>query len=291
MSLNVNEMKSLTSNTFGFPALGVHVARLVGVVDMGLQLRSAYKGVEKPACGKIALTFELTDDFIEIDGVKRPRWISKSENAFSSPQANLTALVAALDPANQFAGDLGKMAEAGLPCLITISPKTDVNGNPIEGVRISQVGGTPPGLAVSPLQNPSFVFDFDRPTEPSWEKLLKWQKDQIKQALNYPGSSLEALVTAYEEKLAAQPQQAQEATTQSRAGQGSPLPPNAPLAQPQTAPQAPPGYLFDEEAQGFKPVPVQALVQTEQKSPAAPPGWSFVDGTWVQTIPVSGNPY
>ena len=178
MALNVNEMGGGQTNNLGYPRLGPHISRLVGVVAMGVQERRAYKGETKAPCGRVNLTFELTDDFVEIEGVSKPRWISKTENAFSGPQANLPQIARNLDPANTYGGDLGQMALAGVPCMVTVEQKRDAAGNVVDGVKIGSITGLPPGMPVPALHNQPLVFDFDNPTEEGWDRLQNWQKDQ-----------------------------------------------------------------------------------------------------------------
>lgn len=231
MSLNVNNFKAVERKDLGFPKLGAHLARLVAVIDLGIQERKPYKGEAKAPCRQINMIYELTDDFVTIDGEQRPRWISRNENAFNGPQANLPAVIRALDPDGAYNGDLAALAMAGAPCMVTIGPKVDMHGKPIDGVKITDIGAVPAALvpSVPPLGNPPIVFDFDNPSPEMYARLHNWVRSKIKEAKNYVGSSCEAMVKALDTQAAAAPQQA-------------PVKAEAPAAKPavvQPAPAAP----------------------------------------------------
>lgn len=304
MALNMSNMQQPSGNTFGFPFVGVHAARFVGVVDLGSQDRQPYKGQAKSPCGQLSLTFELTEDFVEIDGVKKPRWISKKVNAFSGNNASLVDIVNKLDPAGTYKGDLAAMARATLPCLLTIVQKTDqATQAPIEGVRISDIGGVPDGFPINPAQNPPLVFDWDAPDMAVWDRMPGWQQEVIKKAHNFQGSKIQAPVEAYDAQKASQQVQTQAQAQPSEAGQANPAPATqrATVAtnQPQEAsaadlrPAAPPGYHWDEVSGTFKPGVVSAQVAQQAVSKAKvtipqgyPPGWCVgPDG-----VPVAFDP-
>jgi hypothetical protein len=301
MALNMNNMQQPTGNTLGFPAVGPHVSRLIGVVDLGKQDRQPYKGEEKTPCGQLVITFELTDDFVEIEGVKKPRWISKRLNAFSGQNSSLTALVASLDPANMYNGDLAAMVNASLPCLVTIAQKTDAQTKqPIEGVRISQISALPPGFAAPPAVNIPLVFDWETPDMGAFDRLPAWIKEQIGQAHDFKGSKIEPLVTAYNaQKAQQQAQTAQQAQSQPapaaqpapsvQPAQATPAPAQAaPQAAQTGVPSAPPGYRFDTATNSFVPDTAPAPVQAPAKVQVTmgPDGWAQdASGQWVKFDP------
>ena len=291
MALNMSNMQQPSGNTLGYPAVGVHAARLIGVVDLGVHDRPVIQGQQKTPCGQISLTFELTDDFVDIDGVKKPRWISKKENAFSSERANLTAIVAKLDPAGKFGGDLAAMARAAVPCLVTVSQKTDAQTKQaIEGVRVSDIGGVPNGFPVAAAQNEPLVFDWDAPDMVAYARLPNWVHTTFKKAHNYAGSKVKPLIEQFE---AAQAQQQGQNQAQATSG-GVPAPQtSAPAQSPAQAqnvsqaapaagrPAAPPGYYWDDDSNSFKEGTGPATVAA-QEAPAKlqvtipqgyPPGW------------------
>lgn len=273
MSLNVNNFKPSEKKDHGLPKLGAHYARLVAVIDLGIQERRPYKGVPKPPCRQINMIYELTDDFVVIDGVTKPRWISRNENAFTGAQANLPAVIRALDPEDKFKGDLAALALSGAPCLVTIGPKLDVNGKPVEGVKITDVGAVPAlaAAAIPPLANTPIVFDFDNPEEATYARLHNWVRNRLKEAKNYPGSSVETMVQAFEVKQAAEGQA-------KAAAQPQPTPTPAPVAQvnPTPTPAAPPTPVPP-------PAPPAAVKAMTEKAAGATYE-QFVAAGWTDTM-------
>lgn len=302
MSLNTNDMKQTVGNTLGYPWVGTHLARLIGVVDLGVQDRQAYQGKPKSPCGQVLFTYELTDDLVEINGEEKPRWISKKENAFSGQNSNITQLVSNLDPSNQFGGDLSAMARASVTCMVTIAQKTDkTSQQPIEGVRITSITSCPPSIPVFTAQNPPLVFDWDKPDMQAYDRLPNWVQEVIKKAHNFNQSNLPALVAAYDAQKAAQEAQ-QAAGSGQTGGQGqnvgqstnpapNPAPTTSQAAPAQNVPTAPPGYYWDQASNAYKPL-AEKKPEPAAAAPApdAPPGWKLVNGQWVQDNPQTPAP-
>ena len=75
---------STASSNFKRPdpvAVGTYPARLVQVIDLGVQPRRPYKGEPKEPIHMVRTTYELTTEFMKnedgTDDVTRPRWISE----------------------------------------------------------------------------------------------------------------------------------------------------------------------------------------------------------------------
>lgn len=292
MSLNTNNFDSPKGGDLGTATVGPHVARLVGVVDLGVHKRT-WQQQEKEPCRKLNLILELTDDFVEIDGVVKPRIISKSVNAINSEKSALNAILAQLDPTGQFQGDLEAMAKATLPCIVTVAQRTDNNGNIVEGTKIANIGACPQNFQAPAAQNPIVIFDTYNPDINVFMGLQAWMKKMIKEAQNYTGSQLEQLVLAAEaqagntaqaapagpqtaqaapstQAVAAAPVQPVAATAEAPAqAQAAPPAGPAPAAQTQTAPAtpaAPPGFRFDPATNSY--VPDTQAVAPAQQTPA-----------------------
>ena len=83
---------------------GTYPARLVQVVDLGVQAQRPYQGKEKDPVQEILLTYEFVDEFLkDEDGneeTDKPRWLSESMPLFnlSSERAKSTLRYNALDP-------------------------------------------------------------------------------------------------------------------------------------------------------------------------------------------------
>lgn len=306
MSTNINNMSAPSGGgEFGDPALGAHYSRFVGFAYMGVHERKAYRGQAKAPCGKVLMTFELLDDFIEIDGVKRPRWVSKKENAFNTSNSNVTKIYNTLDPTGQFGGDFAGLVNATLPCLINIAPKKDANGAVIPGTRIDSIGACPalpPGQELPAVQNPTFIFDFDNPTLESWAALKPWMRRMAQEAQDYPGSQCEAISKQYDAQQAATQGQQVAAPAAPAAGTQAPPPPPPAAAAPAQAPAAQAPAAAAVAAPPAPPaLPAAAPVEAPAAAPAmpaAPPGFrydaasnTFVPDAAAPAAPAGGAPY
>lgn len=248
MSMNVNQMQGGGGNDLGDPRLGQHYARLVGFAYIGVHDRAAYKGTPKDPCGQGLLTFELTDDFVEIDGKTLPRWVTKRVNTFNTSNASIVKIYNALDPAGTYGGDFGALVQATIPCMVNIEQKTDQHKNPIEGTKIGSIGGLPAAgpdgqpIVLPAAANPIMIFDFDSPTLEAWSSLKNWMRNTIKEANNFPGSAVETISQQYDVQQAAAQQQAPaQAPATAPATAAAPAPaPGTPAPGPAAAPPAPP---------------------------------------------------
>jgi hypothetical protein len=283
--MNVNKMSGgAGGGDLGDPTIGAHYSRLVGFCYIGVHDRAAFGGEAKKPCGKVLFTFELLDDFVEIDGVTRPRWITKKENAFSTSNANAVKIYNTLDPTNVHGGAFDQLAIATTPCMVTIGPRKDKNDVIIDGVRIDSiqpVAKDPQGneYQLNLAANPVIVFDFDEPTLESYATLKPWMMKLCKAANDYSGSACERIAVQYDAQQAA----AEGAGSAPAAGQAATAPPAQPPAA-TTAPLAPPPAQTAQTAQTAPvqqtaPAPAQApapapVVQTAPL-PAAPPGFRY----------------
>lgn len=258
MATNINTMTG-GGNTvdYGKPALGPHWARLVGFCYIGVHDRPGYNGASADTpCGKIILTFELLDDsFTDEDGVTRPRWISKKENAFNTDQANIVKIYRTLDPTDQFQGDYAQLVANQTLCVLQLGPTNAGN------VKITNIGPAPAGTQMPTVQNPTFIFDFDNPTLESWAALKNWMRKDISQAHGFEGSACQQVANQF----AAQQQQ-QQASVNQQAAQTTQVPAPAPaVAQPQVQPNVAPAPSPAASA------PIPAVPAAPNAAPVAPP--------------------
>ena len=176
---------------------GSYKARVVQVIELGLQPQRAYKGQEKPPVDMLYITYELADEFIvdeegnEVED--KPRWMSEDFPYYSleCDMAKCNKRLKAIDPKDKTGGDWAKVA--GAPCNVTFvhnknGEKTYVNVGAVTPVREKDIKGMPK------LVNPPKIFDIDAPDMEILEALPKWLQDKIKSNLNYKGSVLEAAV-------------------------------------------------------------------------------------------------
>lgn len=198
MGLNAGKIKSPESkgSKVSPVAAGNYFARLVQVVDCGLQTQRPFKGEEKPPAHEIMLTYELVTEFMKDEDGKdledSPRWISEIMPIYSlkADRAKSTKRITALDPDLVHGGNLAEMA--GLPCTVTIV--SNVSKKDPSKVYTDVGNVTPPmkGVPIAELKNEPRIFDMDEPDLEVFETFPDWVKEKLKSNLEFKGSALEA---------------------------------------------------------------------------------------------------
>lgn len=181
--------------------VGGHAARLVQVIDLGLQPQRPYKGKEKDPVPMLYITWEMSHDFmLDEEGNPQedlPRWLSEDFPFFSlkADKAKSTERYNALDPKQEKEGDWSQLL--GYPANVLVTHNSSVK----EGVTrvFDNVGSVSapakmPGYVQPPLVNPPVFFDLDEPNLEVFAKLPQFLQDRIKNNLNYNGSKLQALL-------------------------------------------------------------------------------------------------
>lgn len=194
MGLNAKKVQT-NSNRVAQPDLvGVFPARLVQLIDLGLQNQREFKGKAKPPVQEIMLTYELVDEFMKDedgnDVPDKPRWVSETLPFYGlfADKAKSTQRYLAFDPKEEFDGDFSQCL--GLPINVTlvtnqVGDKTYTNIAAIAAMRPKEAA------ACEDLVNPSKVFDLDDPDMEVFESLPDWIQKKIQDNLNYKGSPLE----------------------------------------------------------------------------------------------------
>lgn len=176
---------------------GTYPARLVQIIDLGLQAQRPYQGKDKPPAQEIMLTYELVDTFmLDEDGKEledKPRWISETLPFYGlyADKAKSTQRYNALDPNGEYDGDFSKAI--GQPVNVTIvnnavGDKVYDNVATISTMRPRDADKCPE------LVNPSKLFDLDDPDMEVFNALPEWLRDKIKGNLNFQGSALQAKI-------------------------------------------------------------------------------------------------
>jgi len=170
------------------PMPGTHMARLVGLTDLGHQPGFQYKGNDIPSSYKIEFTYELPNSKMK-DG--RPHWISEEVKVNNFEGKGITstmmARVRTLDPENQSEDGSDLLVLLDKPCMVTVSEGD--NGYPkLKGQAC--VSGIPMGMEVPELENPMFSFDMSDPDMDMWESFTDFKKGKIKAALDYDETKL-----------------------------------------------------------------------------------------------------
>lgn len=176
---------------------GTYPARLVQIIDLGLQAQRPYQGKDKPPAQEIMLTYELVDTFMLDENGKeltdKPRWISETLPFYGlyADKAKSTQRYNALDPSGEFDGDFAKAI--GQPINVTIvnnavGDKVYDNIATISAMRPRDADKCPE------LVNPAKLLDLDAPDLDIFNALPEWLREKIKGNLNYKGSPLEQLL-------------------------------------------------------------------------------------------------
>lgn len=176
---------------------GTYPARLVQVIDFGLQPQRAFKGEAKPPAHEISTTYEFVDCFmVDEDGKEledKPRWVSES-----FPLRNLLAELAtstkrmkALDPDNVFEGDWPKAL--GSPVNVTVVIN-ESKGKVYTNIASTSTMRARDAQKCPELKNPTKFFDLTEPDLEVFNSLPEWIREKIKGNLNYAGSKLQKLL-------------------------------------------------------------------------------------------------
>lgn len=195
MGLNANKIKRERVNQRAEPLEpDVYRARLVQVIDLGLQPQRPYQGQEKAPAHEIMLTYELSDEFMKDeegnDIEDKPRWLSETLPFYGlfADKAKSTKRYYAFDPDEAFGGDFAKCI--GVPVNVTVV--NNVSGDTVYN-NVGNVATMSAKKAAQcpPLVNPSKVFDLDNPDMKVFVNLPDWLQEKIKGNLNFQGSPLQ----------------------------------------------------------------------------------------------------
>lgn len=180
MAFNVNEAPKNTGK-FKEELIeeGLYPARLARIIELGDQ-EDKY-GVKS----RVVLAFTIPSQKIEIDGEQKQKMMMTFPlNQTSNPDSTLAKYVKALGGAT-WEDILGK------PCMIEVTHK-EVNGD--TKMNITNVVKPMAGLSVDEPDCDTFIFDFENPDKDVFNKLSEYRQGQIKDAVNYQGSPVEAML-------------------------------------------------------------------------------------------------
>lgn len=197
MALNAGKIKQESNFKRPDPLTpGAYPARLVQIIDLGIQKQDAWDGEEKPPKPEVYTTYELVDEFLQDDDGNdiedKPRWISErfTLNSLDSDLAKSTQRYLAIDPERQFGGDWSQLG--GAPATVNIVNKKKKKDGSVYD-KIGSVSGMrdKDAARLPELVNDVKIFDFDEPDMEVFGALPTWLQDVMKEALNFEGSALE----------------------------------------------------------------------------------------------------
>lgn len=201
MGLKANNQPTGGGNRVEQPNIdpGSYPARVVSVIDLGVQPQKAFKGEAKPPAQMIRVTYELTDVFmLDEDGNEvedKPRWISEDFKLYGlgADLAVSTKRYKTIDTTGQHDGDWSKLLGAGVMVAI-------VNNEGKNGKTYDNIGGTSIMRArdldkLPELKNDPYFFDLSEPSPEYWKKIPQWLQDKIKANINFEGSLLQQMLS------------------------------------------------------------------------------------------------
>lgn len=169
---------------------GTYPARLVSLIDLGVQKRDPYQGQEKKPCNQVIFTFELPTEKVEIEGEEKPRILGKTYNVFNSSNAVLPKVIKALDPTDELSNggeNAGNLV--GQACMVEI-------GSTESGkAKITNVSQVMKGFTVPEANLDLLVFDYDEPSLEVYNALPQWIQERLRESLDFDGSGLQKLLS------------------------------------------------------------------------------------------------
>lgn len=194
MTLNTKNIKT-ESNFVEQPNLtvGSYPARVVRIIDLGLQTQRPFKGQEKKPANMAYIGYELVDAFmVDKEGneiLDKPRWVNEQISVYplEVENAKSTKRYLAIDPDNNFDGDFGQIIDQ--PCMVNIvhnSSKNKVYDNvgSISAMRERDKEKT------AQLQNPPLVLSLEEDNVEGFLSLPDWIQDIIRDGLKWEESVL-----------------------------------------------------------------------------------------------------
>jgi hypothetical protein len=172
------------------PQQGTHVARLLGITDLGHQPGFVYEGKPIESAWKLEFTYELVNHTME-DG--RPFLVSEDltnkdwEDTKTGRASTLVARAKSLlgDTYREGVSDLSKLLSA--PCMVTVV-SNDKGYAKIRGQ--AAVGSVPFGMDVKELENNTYAFTMDDPDLDMFESMPEFKKEKLQNALNFDETEL-----------------------------------------------------------------------------------------------------
>lgn len=208
MALNAKDKEYTGGKRVDQEALeaGTYPARLVQVIDLGVQEQDPFAGQEpKPPVQKLMVTYELSDEFIKNEEgeeqTDKPRWLSE-EFAFHPLESDLatsTKRYYALDPKCEKKGEWPDLI--GTPVMLTIVQNIGKGKN--AGRIFNKITATSSmrqkeAEKLPELKNDGKVLDLsDVSTVDVLMTLPEWIQKKIKEGLEFEGSPMAEAVKNY----------------------------------------------------------------------------------------------
>lgn len=159
----------------------VYMAVCTMVIDVGQQYSERYKNVSN----QILLAFDIPDVTIEVDGVNKPRQISKRYTYSTNTKGNLYKLLCSWLNKKFSEDELGELdlfSLLGRGCQVQVTLKEDGKHNDIANVM-----ALPRGMKTPESMNPYLSYDIDEDgfTGEKWDALPEWVRGIIERSEQY----------------------------------------------------------------------------------------------------------
>jgi len=201
-SLKANDSKNATGGPPIEPLeAGTYPARLLQVLDLGLQEQRPYMGEEKPPAYEINVTYELCDEFLKDedgnDDEEKPRVVSERFKLYplNSDRAISTKRYLAIDP--EVNHDSDWFALLGMPVNVSIvqNPGKGANaGKVYNNVESTSVMRAKDAERYPEMVNGAKTFLLDEPDMEVFDSLPDFMKKIITSNLEFEGSELQRLL-------------------------------------------------------------------------------------------------
>ena len=188
-------------------------ARVVQLIDLGVQKRRPYKGEPKDPIQTLYITYELSECFCKDEDGKdiedKPRWISEEFpfHSLNADRAKSTKRYNAIDPTGVLDGEFTDLVNQPCDVIIINNPGSGKH----QGKVFDNIADVTPMRkkdvqACPELQNPAKVFILAEPDLDVFQSLPQWLQDKIKGAIDYPTSPLAKLLGGSTEAPEASPE-------------------------------------------------------------------------------------
>lgn len=159
----------------------VYMAVCTMVIDVGQQYSERYKNMSN----QILLAFDIPDVTIEVDGVDKPRQLSKRYTYSTNTKGNLYKLLCSWLNKKFSEDELGELdlfSLLGRGCQVQVTLKEDGKHNDIANVM-----ALPRGMKTPESANPYLSYDIDEDgfTGEKWDALPEWVRGIIERSEQY----------------------------------------------------------------------------------------------------------
>ena len=158
---------------------GVYMAVCIGVIDLGEQYSEVYKNY----ANKVLLIFEFPTEMVEVDGEKKPRWISREFTFSTSKKSKLLEFIGSWNGKQYTAESFGEVElfdQIGMPCQLQL-----VASESGEYTNISAVMQLPKGVDIERTESDTYAFDIDEWDDGVFDALPGWIQEKIKKSTEY----------------------------------------------------------------------------------------------------------